>query len=88
MPGVRAWRTGLRPAGANVQFMVKDSKKYGGPDNERFSAGEWNVQDFVVVFRRDTIPMQRGNDCAVWERNYPFLSDGEINFGVTGLAAP
>src|ERR1700737_240133 len=59
---------------------------HGGPDNERLSAGEWTGQDFVVVFRRGTSPMKRGNDGAVWERERPFLK-GLESYIVTELSA-
>jgi hypothetical protein len=66
----------------------------GGPDNERLSAGERTGQDFVVVFRRNSSPMNRGNDRAVWERNLSFLNGldcivvAELGAQLVSLVAP
>ena len=40
---------------------------YGGADKERLSARKFTGEGVVVVFRRDTSPMNRGNDGAVRE---------------------
>src|SRR5271163_1856982 len=50
------------------------------------SAGEWNVQNFVVVLRRDATPMNCGNDGAVRERERPFLK-GLDRYVVADLSA-
>ena len=44
----------------------------GDPTTKDSSAGELPRQDFVVEFRRNTIPMNRRNDGAVWERERSF----------------
>src|SRR5471030_2441027 len=56
-----------------VFFRVLDHELdiRGGPDDEGLSAWECARQDFVVVLGRDAIPMQRGDDRAVRERNRP-----------------
>src|ERR1035437_5485775 len=53
-----------------VLFLVLGHKLniLGGPGNERLGA----AKDFVVFLRRDVIPMQRDNDCAVRERKLSF----------------
>ena len=50
------------------------------------SAGEFGGQGFVVVFGRDTGPVNRGNDAAVRERELPFLK-GFDRFIVAELSA-
>ena len=59
------------------ESLTHELKVHGGPGNGRLGIGEggnrWGAdQDFVVFVRRDFIPMQRGNDCAVREREFPF----------------
>src|SRR5262249_50466753 len=46
----------------------------GRSDNDRLSAGELTGQSFVVVFRQDTRPMNRGNDTAVREGKLSFFN--------------
>ena len=70
---------------ADLDFTLIDKRK-------QLSAGEWTGQDFVVVFRRDTSPMNRCNDGAVWERDLSFFNGldrnvvAELSAQLVGLA--
>src|SRR5580658_1194395 len=70
------------PAGRRgilLRVLNHELNIYDGPDKERLSAGKFSGQGFVVVLRRDTSPMDRGYDGAVWEREGPFLKGLDRN---------
>src|SRR5215813_6265251 len=62
-------------AGGGVLFRVLNHELniHSGPGNKRLQARARKADryDFVVFLRRDFIPMQRGNDGAVGERELP-----------------
>src|SRR5580704_17556042 len=43
------------------------------PNHQRFRAGKWNIEDLVVIFRRDACPMKRCNDGTIRERERSLL---------------
>src|SRR5262249_5660428 len=59
--------------GVLVRVLDHELDVHGGLGNERLEAGTRKAdgQDFIVFVRRDFIPMQRGNDGAVRERELP-----------------